>query len=85
MGIAGFAGGIIASSTTQFRTFKQVWSEPIGPFRAKCMAGEWWAFLEHVAFWVGLLAIVVAVMSGPKVWPWMMDKLPPTTEQSKPG
>ena len=71
MAIAGFAGGIIASSTTQHRLFENLWDHPTGPFRAEWMTGEWWAFIEHAAFWAGLIAIVVAVMSGQPVWSWI--------------
>jgi len=61
MALAGFAGGVVASSTTQCTTFDEFWGGKWGPYRSKLLYGEDWAALEHWTFWLSLAAAVASV------------------------
>jgi hypothetical protein len=58
--LAGFAGGVIASSIPQFQSYRKFWETPIGPMRWKALKAEYWTYLEHGYFWS---AITLAVLS----------------------
>jgi hypothetical protein len=62
--IAGAAGGVIAS-TISVDYCPLVRNEPIGPFGTCLLRYRWWALIEHLAFWVGILASVVGFLKGP--------------------
>jgi hypothetical protein len=64
MVFAGMAGGIVASSTIECKTFEQFWSEPQGPYTFRFLRGQTWAAIEHFCFWVSLLFLAIAVVSG---------------------
>lgn len=68
--LAGFAGGVIVSSLTQWHSGStdDFLKSEIGPwhwrrfwFRARC-----WTYVEHTAFWLGLLAAAASFL--PKTW-----------------
>jgi uncharacterized membrane protein len=55
---AGLSGGVIAGNipySPDFQTFSQKW---IGPYTYQTMPFEWWAGIEHTAFWVAVVLIV---------------------------
>ena len=67
---AGIAGGLIASTCAQARTFDEVWTGPpkLGPYVWQWrFAGREWAFIEHMAFWIGLVFIAASVLSSTSV------------------
>lgn len=59
-----FAGGVIASSITQTkrRSSADFLEEPIGPWnwQAVFFPGRMWTWIEHTAFWIGLVAAVLS-------------------------
>lgn len=61
--LAGIAGGVIASYSTQKKTFDELWNDDLQmgfvPFKRK---GHWWASREHIAFWVGLFLIAASFL-----------------------
>jgi hypothetical protein len=59
--LAGVAGGVIASSSTQYQSYSQFWSSCIGPFRLKLLTAEVWSYLEHVSFWIAIVLAVLVV------------------------
>jgi hypothetical protein len=73
MGIAGMAGGVIASSCTQFVDFDTFWTGKVkqGPYKFKWMTGQAWAFLEHSAFWIGIGLMVWTVLTSKSVSTWL--------------
>jgi hypothetical protein len=62
--LAGMAGGIIASSTTQCHTFDELWTTPQGPYKWGWWSGQTWALIEHGSFWISVLLLIVAVQSA---------------------
>lgn len=70
--IAGLAGGVIASSLTQWcegggsRDFLQA---QIGPWEWKRLhfPAKAWTYVEHTAFWIGLIAAVASFIP-PEAW-----------------
>jgi hypothetical protein len=62
MALAGLAGGIIASGATRCHTFDELWSQPRPLFGRDTWRGEIWASLEHLAFWISLALLVLAVL-----------------------
>ena len=66
--IAGLAGGIIASSITQTTAgdSREFLDEAIGPWNWKRLRlrARAWTYLEHTAFWVGLLCAVISFSGG---------------------
>ena len=56
--VAGFAGGIIASSCSHYTSFKTLMDNPLRPFKdtkSKLWpTGRTWAGIEHGAFWFGI-------------------------------
>lgn len=59
--LAGAAGGIIAS-TISVDYMPLVHQEAIGPFGINVLTADWWAHIEHFAFWVGILASVLGFL-----------------------
>lgn len=64
MALAGLAGGIIASSTTQCESFQDFWTRQQGPWGFEWMAGKYWTWVEHTAFWASLALIAGSVWGG---------------------
>ncbi len=62
---AGFAGGVVASSIPQFHDIQDFWNTSTGPFVWPClMPGRYWTYLEHLAFWMGVVCAGLAVALG---------------------
>ncbi|HMG46042.1 MAG TPA: hypothetical protein VK614_01085 [Allosphingosinicella sp.] len=62
MGVAGFAGGLIASTCATAATLDDVWVKRIGPWSFPVMSGRLWARVEHAAFWLSLASFAAAVL-----------------------
>jgi hypothetical protein len=62
LALAGFSGGIIASTLPHHNTVGSFWVTPVGPFRTQLMAGQYWTYVEHTAFWASLVAAVLAFL-----------------------
>jgi hypothetical protein len=69
--VAGIAGGIIASCTTQYRTFDDFWSKCQGPHTSKLFTGKTWVLIEHGSFWISLFLVAYSILSAPAVWTWL--------------
>ncbi len=56
-GVAGLAGGVIASSITQTgaKDTKTFLRESAGPWGTQLFRVIYWTWLEHTAFWFGLI------------------------------
>lgn len=61
--VAGAAGGVIASSISVDYT-PLVRNEAIGPFGIHVLGYRWWAHIEHLAFWIGIVVSVVGFLKG---------------------
>ena len=60
--IAGLCGGVVASNIPYFAKFDDLRGTPIGPYfgwPTGPLAN--WAFIEHLAFWGGIVALVGVV------------------------
>lgn len=73
MTIAGAAGGIIASSCTQCRTFEELWNQRQGPHTLKLLKGCHWALVEHGSFWISCLFLAYSVLSSITVCKWLFS------------
>lgn len=73
MAVAGLAGGVIASSATQARTFDDLWRQPQGPYKSKWFSGQTWACIEHLAFWCSLALFAYSVLCAPSVIQWVLS------------
>jgi hypothetical protein len=69
--IAAMTGGVIASSIASCVRFEDFWNVAHGPFALRCFKGRTWAAIEHTAFWLSVVLIVVAVLSKPSVLHWL--------------
>ena len=60
--VAGFAGGVIASSITQSRSanVSEFLKEKTGPWSMKLCSGKWWTYIEHTFFWAGIVSVVLS-------------------------
>ncbi len=62
--LAGMAAGIIASRCPHFTSLSELWRTKIGPFRWRCLKGEYWAYVQHAYFGIALAAAVLSVLSA---------------------
>lgn len=60
--LAGMAAGIIASRCAHFASWNELWAAKIGPFRWKCLRGEYWTYLQHTCFGLALAAAVISLV-----------------------
>ena len=76
--VAGFAGGVVASSLPHFASIEQFWDCKIGPFRSKCFRGETWTYIEHTAFWLAVIAALGSVHFRDTTfqWNWILGFCP---------
>jgi hypothetical protein len=60
--VAGFAGGVIASSLTQTKsvTVESFLKEHTGPWGTAWFTGKWWTYIEHTSFWIGIVCVVLS-------------------------
>lgn len=60
--LAGLAGGVIASGITQSRSAgaNEFLEERIGPWNTALFPARAWVWIEHTAFWVGLVCAVLS-------------------------
>ena len=70
--VAGFAGGVIVSSLTQWHSGSSVefLESKIGPWDWKVLhrKARSWTYVEHTSFWLGLISAAVSFL--PKSW-WL--------------
>jgi hypothetical protein len=69
--VAGVAGGIIASCTTQYRSFDDFWFKCQGPHTSRLLTGKTWVLIEHGSFWISLFLVAYSILSAPAVWTWL--------------
>ena len=60
LGVAGFAGGVIAGTIPQREGFSDFWDNETGPYRLKMLSGQAWTYVEHSSFWLAVIAAVLA-------------------------
>jgi hypothetical protein len=58
--VAGFTGGIVASSLPYFARSENVYEERTGPLWFVWWPIRWWTYVEHAAFWSALLFVLRA-------------------------
>jgi hypothetical protein len=60
--VAGVAAGVIASSVSQSRSggAEEFLSESIGPWNTTMFPARVWIWIEHTAFWLGLICAVLS-------------------------
>ena len=65
--VAGFCGGMIASSLPHFSSFKEFSKQRLGPwFLPRLMPMLCWTYAEHTAFWIGIVVAVLGLLrTGP--------------------
>ncbi len=65
IGLAGFAGGMIASTLPYCKSLATFETLPIGPGDRKWLPGKSWATFEHRCFWIGIILGILSVLFGP--------------------
>jgi hypothetical protein len=67
--LAGFAGGVIISSITQSvgKGSPEFLETKIGPWRSELFRARTWTYVEHNAFWVGLIMAILSFVRE-SVW-----------------
>ena len=60
--LASMAAGIIASRCAHFASWNELWATKIGPFRWKCLQGEYWTYVQHACFGLALAAAVISLL-----------------------
>lgn len=76
MVLAGACGGVVATTLTEVRAFDDFWSGSTGPSwwpRRGRLSGQAWVAAEHLFFWASLLCALVAVLSHPTTWLWVVQ------------
>jgi hypothetical protein len=60
--VAGIAGGVVASSVSQSRSnsAEDFLNEKIGPWSTALFPARIWVYVEHTAFWLGLICAVLS-------------------------
>jgi len=60
--LAGFSGGVIASSITQCecRSSARFLTQDIGPYGFRWGPAQWWTYFEHTAFWIGIICALLS-------------------------
>ncbi len=60
--VAGIAGGVIASGIPQSRSNSadEFLKEKIGPWSTALFPARVWVYIEHTAFWLGLIFAVLS-------------------------
>jgi hypothetical protein len=60
--VAGIAGGVVASGITQSKagSADEFLKENIGPWSTALFPARAWVYIEHTAFWLGLIFAVLS-------------------------
>ena len=58
--IAGLAGGVVAASVVSMTDVSNFWDKPIGPYATTSFTVREWTYIEHSAFWVAVVLVLVA-------------------------
>ena len=60
--IAGIAGGVVASGVSQSRSGSAAdfLNEKIGPWTSALFPARVWVYIEHTAFWLGLVCAALS-------------------------
>jgi hypothetical protein len=66
--VAGFAGGVIASTLPECRSLDQFFKMNIAPLDIEelMISGRCWTRIEHTTFWIGTIFGIVAFFFPPK-------------------
>jgi hypothetical protein len=57
--IAGIAGGVIAGNIPLYHEWQDFYEARIGPWGTRLFRFRHWAHIEHTAFWIGVVSVVV--------------------------
>lgn len=71
MFLAGVAGAIVASSSTECETYEELWFCKHGPYGLRLFPGRIWAAAEHTFFWLSATCIIYAVASAEPFLNWI--------------
>lgn len=69
---AGAAGGIVATSTIESKTYEEFRATPQGAYGLNYFRGKTWVKIEHLCFWLSLLFVSIGVFSAEDVRRWML-------------
>lgn len=68
---AGAAGGIIATSTIESKTYLEFTGTRQGAYGIKPFLGKTWVTIEHACFWLSLTFLVFGIFSAEDVRNWV--------------
>lgn len=68
---AGAAGGVIATSTIESKTYLEFTETHQGAYRFKPFPGKTWVTIEHACFWLSLIFLVLGIFSAEDVLNWV--------------
>ncbi|CAH1203104.1 conserved hypothetical protein [Candidatus Nitrotoga sp. BS] len=71
MFLAGVCGAVIASSSTECKTYDELWLCKQGPYGLRLMPGRVWAMFEHSFFWLSSACIALSVLTAEPVLKWL--------------
>jgi len=67
--VAGLAGAVVGSNIPEHPTYDSYAKTRIGPWGLPLLPYWWWTVIEHGAFWIGVLPLVLGFLwFGPKVF-----------------
>jgi hypothetical protein len=69
---AGAAGGVIATSTIESKTYLEFIETRQGAYGIKPFPGKTWVAIEHACFWLSLIFLGVGVFSAEDVRNWIV-------------
>jgi hypothetical protein len=61
MTVAGFAGGMVASTLAECENLQTFMQQKTGPWECKLLTGRWWTRIEHTAFWIAIVCGLASV------------------------
>lgn len=71
MVVAGAAGGIIATSTIESKTYLEFINSRQGAYGIKPFEGKTWVAIEHASFWLSLIFLGLGIFSSDVVLNWL--------------
>ncbi|HEX3487105.1 MAG TPA: hypothetical protein VHT51_18765 [Micropepsaceae bacterium] len=64
IGMAGIAGGVIASSLPESDSLTSFLQKKTGPWDTALLSGRGWTRLEHTSFWLGVVVAAITFASA---------------------
>jgi hypothetical protein len=60
--VAGMFGGLVGSSLPYFKTFEEFSQAKLGPWKLKLIPALVCTHLEHTAFWLGIIVVLIGLV-----------------------